>query len=226
MERDRFQTTRWDLIAAARREPDALARVLDLYWPPVYAFLRRQGLSPERAGDLTQGFFCDVVLSRDLIAKADSSRGRFRSLVLTALQHYRIDDERRAKPERSLLSLSESDLANAEPNDDDDPQAAFDRAWTASEINEAIAIVRDEFALRGKASVWEAIYLALIEPARNGCDRPKVADIAATFGLTPPQLSREIYKAKQMIRQRLGEMGQHDEPGAQSWPSTPPGDAR
>ncbi len=211
MERDRFQTTQWDLIAAARREPDALARVLDLYWPPVYAFLRRQGLSQERAGDLTQGFFCDVVLSRDLIAKADASRGRFRSLMLTALQHYRIDDERKTKPDRSVLSISELDLANAEPGADESPEAAFDRAWTAAEINEAIALVREDFVLRQKASVWEAIYLALIEPARSGGDRPRVADIAPAFGLTGPQLSREIYNAKQMIRQRLSEMGS---PGA------------
>ena len=216
MERTSFPTTQWDLIAAANHEADALARVLNLYWPPVYAYLRRQGLSPERAGDLTQGFFCDVVLGRNLIAKANASRGRFRSLVLTALQNYRIDSERRARPERSVVSFSDFDLADAEPDANEDPKAAFDRAWTASEVNEAVALVREEFAMRGKASVWEAIYCSLIEPARNGSDRPRLNDIAPAFGLSGPQLSREIYKAKRMIRDRLGAMGENNEPDAKS----------
>src|SRR6187401_3462093 len=81
-----FATTRWSLVAAAR-DPAApaarraLADLCGLYWYPVYAYVRRRGQ------DLTQGFFA-CLLERHDLAAADRSRGRFRSFLLAACQHY------------------------------------------------------------------------------------------------------------------------------------------
>src|SRR3954451_13806094 len=60
----RFQSTRWDVVLAARdtadpRAGEALAGLCRTYWYPLYAFARRKGCTPERAEDLTQGFFSD-----------------------------------------------------------------------------------------------------------------------------------------------------------------------
>ena len=80
-----FLTTHWsfvDNIDASNEEDRNRALVgllLKRYWKPVYCYLRRKGYGNEQAKDLTQGFFYEVVLGRQLIEKAERSKGRFRS---------------------------------------------------------------------------------------------------------------------------------------------------
>lgn len=58
----RFQTTSWSLVVAAAIRSSAtsrtaLASLCQIYWHPVYAFIRRSGADPDQAQDLTQAFF-------------------------------------------------------------------------------------------------------------------------------------------------------------------------
>ena len=85
-----FQTTRWSLIATAARESPSLARealeqLCRAYRPPVVAYLRRDGHAPADAEDLAQAFFVRFI-ERGWYRDADPERGRFRSLLLTALR--------------------------------------------------------------------------------------------------------------------------------------------
>ena len=57
------------------------------YWPPLYAYLRRNGHPPEQAEDLTQSFFARLIERNDL-RSVDSAKGKFRSFVLAALKHF------------------------------------------------------------------------------------------------------------------------------------------
>src|ERR1019366_4911838 len=87
-----FPTTHWGRVLRAgaptdREGRDALEQLCRAYWYPLYAFARRQGLDREGAGDLVQGFLTDLIERRDL-AKADPSRGRFRSFLKTACSHF------------------------------------------------------------------------------------------------------------------------------------------
>ena len=74
---------------------EAVGAILERYWKPVYCYLRRKGHDNEAAKDITQGFFCDVVLSRNLVPQADPTKGRFRTFLLTALDRYVIDRHRK-----------------------------------------------------------------------------------------------------------------------------------
>ena len=90
--RGRFATTQWSLVVAAAKRGSAdgeaaLGRLGALYWYPIFAFVRRQGHSPDEAQDLTQVFFTRLIEKGDL-DDADRNRGRFRSFLLTACQHY------------------------------------------------------------------------------------------------------------------------------------------
>ena len=84
-----FLTTHWTLIEKIKSGEDKdralIGLMLERYWKPVYCYLRRKGYDNETAKDLTQGFLHEIVLNRGLVHKADQSRGRFRSLLLTAL---------------------------------------------------------------------------------------------------------------------------------------------
>jgi DNA-directed RNA polymerase specialized sigma24 family protein len=57
-----FQTTRWSLVLAAGGDNSsaaqaALASLCELYWYPLYAYVRRRGRSPDDACDVTLAFF-------------------------------------------------------------------------------------------------------------------------------------------------------------------------
>ena len=87
-----FPTTHWSRVLRAgdpndRQSRDALEELCRDYWYPLYAFVRRQGLDREAASDVVQGFLADLIERRDL-AKADLSRGRFRSFLRTACAHF------------------------------------------------------------------------------------------------------------------------------------------
>ena len=59
----RFPSTRWTIVCAARGQSREARQALDelcrLYWPAVYGFIRRKGRAPADAEDLTQGFFAE-----------------------------------------------------------------------------------------------------------------------------------------------------------------------
>ena len=83
--RARFATTRWSLVLAVSNGADetsdgALATLCELYWFPIYAFIRRSGRSADAAADLTQGFFTAVV-EKGYFGQANRDRGRFRSFL-------------------------------------------------------------------------------------------------------------------------------------------------
>src|SRR5436305_1443823 len=87
----RFLTTRWSVVLSCsdsatdeEKAQAALAELCKVYWRPVFGFICRQGHSVPDAQDLTQEFFAKVLKGR-LLQSADRNRGRFRSLLLTAL---------------------------------------------------------------------------------------------------------------------------------------------
>ena len=78
-----FLTTHWSMIGGskagkANRDQALFDLLIQRYWKPVYCYLRRKGIGNEEAKDITQGFFQEIVLGKDLIDKADQTRGRFR----------------------------------------------------------------------------------------------------------------------------------------------------
>ena len=50
---------------------EALEKLCRTYWRPIYSFVRRQGVGPAEAEDLTQGFFafCELLRSDPWFAK-------------------------------------------------------------------------------------------------------------------------------------------------------------
>lgn len=96
-----FATTQWSVVLAAGNSASpesqaALEQLCRQYWFPLYAYVRRQGHSPDDAKDLTQEFFRQL-LGRHRLRQADRSRGRFRSFLLSALNHFLLNEWDRAR---------------------------------------------------------------------------------------------------------------------------------
>jgi DNA-directed RNA polymerase specialized sigma24 family protein len=175
-----FTSTRWTMVleagdsaTASAHALGALSELCQIYWRPLYAFLRRQGYGPEDAQDLTQGFFAHLIESR-AYARADREKGRFRSFLLGALKHFVADARDRGQALKRgggmmLVKLDDKAIAEAEARigratkwQADD---VYDREWAASLLRQALDRLAQECALAGKAELFSYVkpYLAAIE---------------------------------------------------------------
>src|SRR6266705_2940245 len=90
--RAQFEQTRWTVVLSAAHQhlpgaEEALEKLCQAYWYPLYAFLRRDGQRPEDAKDLLQGFLAQF-LAKGRLQSVHPAKGRFRSFLLACLTNY------------------------------------------------------------------------------------------------------------------------------------------
>jgi len=206
--RRRFATTRWTLVHAAghRSNADAaaaLAELCQIYWPPLYGYLRGRGHAAEEAQDLTQGFFARL-LERQDIRTADQLRGRFRGFLLTALKRYVINEHERALTEkrggrhmRLSLDFEEAERLYAlEPWSDDTPERIFDRKWATIALDRAFQRLREECDHAGKSAMADALLPYLTDTG----DLPPYRMVAAELELSEGAVKVAVHR----LRRRFG----------------------
>jgi len=191
---NRFHTTHWSVIVAARTEDEHERRAIinDLmarYWKPVYCYLRRQGHRDDVARDLTQGFFCEIVLGRELIQRADQARGRFRTLLLTALERYIVSVHRRKsrqkrQPKAGIQQLDTDKLSDlTTPQTEMEPEEVFYYTWVTDLLDLVLAEVKDEYCSTDRASHWDAFWLKVAVPIVENSEAPSYAEICSQCGI-------------------------------------------
>lgn len=160
-----FPETRWSVLALATMNGDEQARrALDelcrLYWQPVCASIRIWNPACVDAGDHTQAFFA-YLLERSVLRKADRSRGRFRTFLLTLLWRFLRDERKRASAGKrggddERLSLDD-DTVGELPVEVTPLAETLDREWALATLDRALEVLRDEvIESRGEAA-WTVL---------------------------------------------------------------------
>jgi DNA-directed RNA polymerase specialized sigma24 family protein len=199
-----FLTTHWSLLEdIGSSDEDKNVALIELllkkYWKPVYCYLRRKGLPNEEAKDLTQGFFQEVVLGRKLIDKADPTKGRFRSFLLTALNRYLINIRykqaaKRHIPKTKILSMNIGDMSELpEVVTTLTPEDSFSYAWVSSLLEEVLAEVKTECEKDNKALHWKIFRDRVLRPIMESCDAPSLETVCRNYCLS------DLTKASNMI---------------------------
>ncbi len=213
----RFMTTRWSLILSSLdsesdegKAGEALAQLCRIYWRPIFAFICRKGYSVPDAQDLTQDFFV-MVLKGDLIRHADRNRGRFRSLLLTALQNFLLDahDKRSAKKRGGDLQFVSWDDWMAEaPSHLSIPSAAidqwpaeklFDVRWAATVAEQALRRLAEECESHGRRRVFDALSGSLTAERED----VSYATLARGLGVDTTAIKRLLHQMRQRYRELL-----------------------
>lgn len=208
----RFGETRWSVILSAmdKQRPaeatDALQRLCQVYWPPLYAYVRRSGESPHDAQDLTQEFFARF-LDKDYLAAVDRAKGRFRSFLLAALKHFLSNerDKHRAQKRGGGCAFVPIDFHNAEshcgfePADNLTPEVIFQRRWAAALLEQALARLRGEYADAGKESLFEQLKVTLTE----GKGTTAYAHLAARLGMSEAAVKMAAHRLRQRYREAI-----------------------
>ena len=207
-----FATTHWSIVLQAKGESpaarEALEKLCRTYWRPVYGFVRRQGIQPEEAEDLTQGFFALLLERRDLDS-VRKEKGRLRSYLLTSLKHFLTNERSRAtaikrgEGQRLILldELHEGERAGFESADTSTADQIYERRWALALLDQVLARLGDEYATAGKAALFERLKALLTDEP----DRPSQAEIAEEFGMTENAIKQALHRLRERYRQLLRE---------------------
>jgi len=202
-----FLTTRWSMILRAGVDEceDALSKLCRGYWYPLYAYLRRCGHAVPDAQDLTQGFF-EHLLSRQLLARADPQKGRFRSYLLGAIKNYLGHEyrHRNALKRGGGTSVEPIDEIEAErrfslePEDVLTPELQFERSWAFALLEQVGERLGEDYTRAGRVELFRKLLPCLA----GRFDRAGYRDLGRELGISEGAVAVAVHR----MRRRYGEL--------------------
>jgi len=171
--------------------------------------VRQRGHSPEDAQDLTQEFFARL-LQRHWLGRADQQRGRFRSFLLSAMNHFLSDEWDKAKAQKRGGGLAplplEFDAAETrfdhEPADRVTPEQNYERRWALTLLDTVLQRLRTEYEQEGRAEFFTALHPCLV----GDSSAQPYAELAVKLGVSEGAVKSTVHRLRRRYRELL-----HDE---------------
>ena len=149
-----------------------------------------------------------MVLEGDLLKRADPSRGRFRSLLLKALQNFLVDDTIRKRackrggdmkfvswdewmaeaPSHLAISLQEAKMWPAEK--------IFDVRWAATAVEHALRRLGEECEARGRRRVFDVLSDSLAAERQD----VSYTKLSKSLGVPEASVKRLVHQLRQRYR--------------------------
>lgn len=204
-------------------EPQPLGDLVQLYWLPLREYLsRRHRLSPDEAEEALQSFITDVVVAGKLVQRADKDRGKFRTLLLVALDRHLISQIRRSTAaKRGGNAQTRSYLDGDATAPHSDAAKAAEMLWARQVLMDACGRARQWCGRRDRYDLWIILERRIILPALDGLPRPSHAQLAEQLGLegTPDEVAKTAVNlqttAKRLLarclREIVGEYAEADQ---------------
>jgi RNA polymerase sigma factor (sigma-70 family) len=205
-----FATTHWSVVLAAGQSESPLAaaaleRLCRNYWYPLYAYVRRRGRSSEDAQDLTQEFFFRL-LDRRWLSQVDRQKGKFRTFLLVAVNHFLANEWDRAQAAKrgggvAHFSLDDHALEaryHLETATALSPEQLYERCWALALLAKVLQRLREEAATAGRQEQFDELKVFLTG------EKPAVPyqELATQLATTEAALKMAV----QRLRRRYGEL--------------------
>ncbi len=210
-----FRTTHWSVVCLAGQNNvpgarEALETLCRNYWYPLYAYTRRRGHGPEEAQDLTQEFFARL-LERNDLARADREKGRFRSFLLGALNHYLAYEWRKSQAAKrgggqAVVSLDEQtaeERYRQEAVSDLTPEKVYERRWAWTLFDRALSRLQAEYGAADKARVFEELKRFLSDQAGEGEYAVVGRQLEMTSGAVAVAVNRLRQRYRELVREEI-----------------------
>jgi RNA polymerase sigma-70 factor (ECF subfamily) len=186
----------------------ALEKLCRTYWPPLYAYIRRDGHDVTEAQDLTQEFFARL-LARDYLERTQQGEGKFRSFLLSYLKNFLSEQRRKAGAQKrgggcEFVSLNEppgEDSYLLEPIDKLTPDQVYERRWAQTVLQAALGRLRKEYAARGQTALFEL--LQDYQPHEAG--GRSYAQLGADLDMSEAAVKSAVQRMRQRHRELLRE---------------------
>jgi RNA polymerase sigma-70 factor (ECF subfamily) len=207
-----FHSTLWTVVLAAKdpaspHRKAALETLVQAYWKPLYWFVRRRGNDLETSKDITQGFFASLI-EKNFLQSVGREKGKFRTFLLAALQHYLSDHYDRSKALKrgggvAPFSLN-FDEAEAESlvgrSQGETPDQLFRREWAVRVLSQAMQGLREEYAASRRLEEFETLKTHLNYGATAG---PSYAELAKQLGVSESDVRNRIHRARVHFRESI-----------------------
>ena len=204
-----FATTHWSVVARSAltdvpEAADALAKLCETYWPPIYSFVRRRGHAPADVQDLTQSFFA-FFLRTKAYARTDPLHGKFRSFLLASVKNFLSDNWDRDQAIRrgggyQFVSLDQETAEafyDASSASDSTAERLFELRWAKSLTSGALDSLRQELQTEGKLKLFEQLKNFLT------CDSviPSYDEASARMDLSRATVKTHVHRLRQRYRE-------------------------
>jgi RNA polymerase sigma-70 factor (ECF subfamily) len=213
---DLFPASRWTLVRKVQSEADsafeALGELCQLYWYPIYAYIRRSGRTPETSEDLTQGYF-QSLLDRHYLNLASPEKGKLRAFLLADVKLYLSNERRRDGAEKRGggrihvpidLDAAE-DSYRFEPSTDVSPADLFDRRWALTLLARVLERVRADYREKGREDLFEALRQFISWNAGDD----SYAEVAERIGRDQNYVKQNVLRLRKRYRAFLEEEVSH-----------------
>jgi RNA polymerase sigma factor (sigma-70 family) len=204
-----FTATHWSVVLLAGQADsvqaaEALEKLCRTYWLPLYSYIRRQGYGPDDAQDLAQGFFVRL-LKANSFAALSREKGKFRTFLLAALNHFPSDGRDRTRAEKRgggqpVVSIDETEAEHRYlqvPSQNLAPEKVFDRRWALTVLDEALARLRQEHRTSGKAELF-AHLSAFLSSEGSKVDYDA---LAPKLGMSATAVAVAVHRLRQRYRE-------------------------
>lgn len=204
-----FVTTHWSVVIAAGQgdlpgATAALEKLGSTYWYPLYAYMRRRGLTPEDAQDSVQSFFSGL-LTGDSLAGVAPEKGRFRTFLLTAANHFLANQWRASAALKRggnisfvpLENAGPENLYQAEPCIDATPETLYERRCALALLDLTLEQLGGEAQSAGKSELFEILKPFITDKTDSG----DYAAIALRLGMSEVAVRVAVHR----LRHRYGE---------------------
>jgi RNA polymerase sigma-70 factor (ECF subfamily) len=207
-----FPPTQWSLVRGAKAADmearrAALATLLRRYIPALRAHLKAHRRTPENlVDDLLQGFIADKVVEENLLAKAERSRGKFRTFLLVTLDRYVMSQHRRGtaakrSPQQKFVALEAGPATGCASSD---PSQQFNVMWARESIAEALRRMEAECAIQGRSDLWTIFHARIIAPLFEGIEPTPYEQLVKKLNLaTPLQACNLLTTAKRTFSRHM-----------------------
>lgn len=206
-----FVTTHWSVVLSAGqsdtgRAQEALSKLCQTYWYPLYAYVRARGHCREDAQDLTQEFFARF-LEKHWVESADRQKGRFRSFLLTAMKRFLADQWDKARAQKRgggvpLLSLqfdtAETRLGR-EPADEVTPEQSFERRWVLTLLDEVLKRLRTDYEQEGSAQLFADLNPCLVGDRTS----QPYEELSRKLGMSESGVKSAVHRLRRRYRKLL-----------------------
>lgn len=206
-----FAATHWSLVLSASdpNSPESIAALEKLcrtYWYPLYAYVRRCGQSPEDAKDLTQEFFARL-LEHHWVERADRQKGRFRSFLLSAMNHFLANEWNKARAQKRGGGVAPVPLQfetaetryGHEPIDTATPEHSYERRWALTLLDRVLQRLRAEYNQEGRMDLFTALHPCLM----GDRTAQPYGELAVKLGVSENTVKSAVHRLRQRYRELL-----------------------
>ena len=203
------------VFAAGRSEAEpqtaeaALAELCQVYWAPLYGFVRSRGHTVHDAQDLTQSFFV-YLLEHKVYARANRQKGRFRSFLLASLKNFLADASDRQRTLKRggaqiLLPLHEEQAQEAESlfqthSGMSNGDRLFDRSWAEALVAAALERLSADYKREAKEQLFNELRMFIAGGAEPP---PTYAELTHRLGVTESTLRSHVTRLRARYREAL-----------------------